>query len=94
MPAVGPASCLWPAISGCLLVIVISSSPGSGLGVLAAEGKLRRYRPAAPRFNVYACSITDRANARGCALPVIDCAACLVVARLFDRERLGTGRQH
>jgi hypothetical protein len=28
------------------------------------------------------------------ALLVIDCAACLVVARLFDGERLGTGRQH
>ena len=28
------------------------------------------------------------------ALLVIDCGACLVVARLFDRERLVTGRQH
>jgi ABC-type transport system involved in multi-copper enzyme maturation permease subunit len=28
------------------------------------------------------------------ALLAIDCAACLVVARLFDRERLVTGRQH
>jgi hypothetical protein len=28
------------------------------------------------------------------ALLVIDCAACLVVAQLFDRERLVTGRQH
>jgi len=28
------------------------------------------------------------------ALLAIDCAACLVVARLFDRERLITGRQH
>ncbi len=27
-------------------------------------------------------------------LLAIDCAACLVVARLFDRERLVTGRQH
>jgi hypothetical protein len=29
----------------------------------------------------------------GGALLVIDCAACLVVARLFDRERLVTGRR-
>jgi ABC-type Na+ efflux pump permease subunit len=28
------------------------------------------------------------------ALLAIDCAACLVVARLFDRERLVIGRQH
>jgi hypothetical protein len=27
-------------------------------------------------------------------LLAIDCAACLVVARMFDRERLVTGRQH
>jgi hypothetical protein len=27
-------------------------------------------------------------------LLAIDCGACLVVARLFDRERLVTGRQH
>jgi ABC-type transport system involved in multi-copper enzyme maturation permease subunit len=32
--------------------------------------------------------------ALGVALLAIDCAACLVVARLFDRERLVTGRQH
>jgi ABC-2 type transport system permease protein len=28
------------------------------------------------------------------ALLAVDCAACLLVARLFDRERLVTGRQH
>ena len=27
-------------------------------------------------------------------LLAIDCAACVVVARLFDRERLVTGRHH
>ncbi len=44
-------------------------------------------------FQVISPTFTLAATLAG-ALLVIDCGACLVVARLFDRERLVTGRQH
>ncbi len=44
-------------------------------------------------FQVISPTFTLAAALAG-ALLAIDCGACLVVARLFDRERLVTGRQH
>ncbi len=55
-------------------------TPGSGPGELAA---LMSFQVISPTFGL--------AAALAGGLLVIDCAACLVVARLFDRERLITG---
>jgi ABC-type Na+ efflux pump permease subunit len=44
-------------------------------------------------FQVISPTFTLAATLAG-ALLAIDCGACLLVARLFDRERLVTGRQH
>jgi ABC-type branched-subunit amino acid transport system ATPase component len=44
-------------------------------------------------FQVISPTFTLAAALAG-ALLAIDCGACLLVARLFDRERLVTGRQH
>jgi ABC-type transport system involved in multi-copper enzyme maturation permease subunit len=44
-------------------------------------------------FQVVSPTFTLAAALAG-ALLAIDCGACLLVARLFDRERLVTGRQH
>ncbi len=52
----------------------------------AALAALMSFQVISPTFGL--------AAALAGGLLAIDCAACLVVARLFDRERLVTGRQH
>jgi ABC-type transport system involved in multi-copper enzyme maturation permease subunit len=52
----------------------------------AAVAALMSFKVISPTFGLVA--------ALAVALLAIDCAACLAVARLFDRERLVTGPQH